>query len=451
MLSIGPGVDGDPAALVQALSDADDGDIIMLGAGVFVLTRPLEITSDIELIGEAARDTQFVQERNQSVFDVEGASLTLRDLTLMSTYGTEEREPHPLLAAVGATIELSDVVRTGGSRCGARGESNVTIIGSEARDNDSGFIFDDFTIAHVTNSMAIANADTGFGWVRRSTGSASGNIAAGNIFGYYFDGRADPELTMNIAQDNHESGFVFKGAALPTATQNQALSNAYGFSVEDSAAPTLNDNAATDNSEAGFLFRDISAGVLNDATVSGNGAPVIVGARANPEIVGDFPVVEGFGLDEVPTPTPSTCPSGYVVADSARCKRVLGPAQVRCGEGRPTADGCSYDSNPIQRQSCSVPYLLYRADSDDPTTLGGTGTCAWFDNAGSCPPGDVYNPTNAAGAFYTHPCRRAPDVELSCNVGRLVESVCVQTYSGSLSCNAGVLQGRECVEFVARS
>ena len=466
-----PTGDDDSQLLQDALNTVVGGGTVRLGAGVFDLDQALIVRLDVEVVGAGQGKTVLTRSDAGGIFDVNGVDFGLHDVTISSTFVTEAEERTPLLDIANSTVNIRQVTVEQAPGTGAwmdsvigqvaessfndsgwiglwvAGESLLEVVNSEARNNGDGFVFDEDAVADVSGNRAMDNEGVGYWWDGNAAGTAQDNEAHGNLWGFYSTQSSAPVLVANLAEDNSEAGFGFGNSSAATANDNSANNNTHGFYIDGDASPTLSGNRAVKNSDAGFAYYGNSGGVLANATSTGNGVEFFFDEQAAPEVINGETPGSALGTSSAATGSgASTCPPEFS-ANAARCVRVLGSPQLACAQGVLQGSGCAVDTPAFSEQSCTEPYLLFLAEAGDPTLRGLTGTCAYFDNGGVCPAGDVYNPQTPSGELFSHPCKQVPLVVFGCDSGTLVGDVCRTTTAATTRCTAGTLAGSECVEY----
>lgn len=465
---------GDDSGLVQAAVDAAEGATVMLGPGVFEFDRHVTIDGDVTIVGSGTGTTVLQRANDGAVFIADGSNLSLRAMTVTSTFVTDAEERDPLVEVQNSSLEMEDVLIERAPGTGlwifastatvtdsafsdngwiglwSLGNTELTITSTAANGNEDGFVFDEFTVVDISQSQANGNSGAGYWWDGSASGDAQQNDAIDNGFGFLTSGNSSPTLVSNFAEGNSEVGFGFRESATAIARSNEAAGNTQGFYVDGEATPTLVDNVAVKNTDGGFAWFDEAGGSLVGAVTSGNGNDLYVEETASPEILDNSDEPEAVEPTPAPTASPADdgarCPSDFVVANG-QCERFVGSPQLSCNEGQLIAGACAIDVAATPQESCDAPYLLYQAEAGDPTLPGLQGTCAWFDSAGTCPAGDVYNIDAGGGERFTHPCKHPSQVTYACDAGALVGDVCRRTVAPFTVCSSGTLVGDACVEY----
>ncbi|MFC6618907.1 right-handed parallel beta-helix repeat-containing protein [Deinococcus radiophilus] len=218
-----------PGAEVTALmSAADQGGRVTLARGVYLLSQPLELTLDTELIGQGADQTYLIGSQGQSAISVRDSRLLLRDLSVLWN-GTSPGQAVRIDRGhfQGESIVLSggrenDADRSQGSglwlRAGALGE----VSGSSLVRNAIGISVTEDSRVVLTDSDLRANRFAGALLDGRSSGTISGSrIEGNNEDGVVIGGEATPELQGNRIRGNGQRGVEISGAATPTLRGNQ--------------------------------------------------------------------------------------------------------------------------------------------------------------------------------------------------------------------------------------
>ncbi|RTR22595.1 right-handed parallel beta-helix repeat-containing protein [Deinococcus radiophilus] len=295
-----------PGAEVTALmSAADQGGRVTLARGVYLLSQPLELTLDTELIGQGADQTYLIGSQGQSAISVRDSRLLLRDLSVLWN-GTSPGQAVRIDRGhfQGESIVLSggrenDADRSQGSglwlRAGALGE----VSGSSLVRNAIGISVTEDSRVVLTDSDLRANRFAGALLDGRSSGTISGSrIEGNNEDGVVIGGEATPELQGNRIRGNGQRGVEISGAATPTLRGNQIEGGQFSIGVGGSAQPTLLDNTLTGAADTALLYRTQAGGTAEGNTIEGTQTGIRVSEAAAPTLRGNrIQASRGEGLN----------------------------------------------------------------------------------------------------------------------------------------------------------
>ena len=173
---IQPGTGDDTAVLQTALNAVHPSGVLQLGPGTFELDDELVVRLDIELVGAGEQLTFLTRADSGSILNVRRATFGLSDVTLSSSFVTDEEQRFPLLQVassrvtvervtilsapgagawmedVGGTVVDSTFTSNGWIGLWVLGDSTLSLVGNTATDNQDGFIFDEQTFVDLARS-----------------------------------------------------------------------------------------------------------------------------------------------------------------------------------------------------------------------------------------------------------------------------------------------------------
>ncbi len=250
---------GDAGSLEEAARLVQPGGAIQLEAGTYRLERPLELTTDLRLIGAGMDKTRLVADGEGFVLRVAGTGrYEIRGITLEHV-----GENWANVLEVAWENVLIEQCRFVGGKWDStyRGGAGLWIHGQ--------------SWALVRECIAEENAR----------------------FGIEVSEQAQPTLEKNLCRNNEGSGVLYFGNSAGLARENTCEGNEYhGIQVGKQAQPTLENNLCRNIEQVGILYFGSSAGVARENTCEGNKDDGIwVSGTAKPSLEGNFCRVNAAG------------------------------------------------------------------------------------------------------------------------------------------------------------
>ncbi len=236
----GPGIspsDDDQTTLQAALIEAQDGDVVELGSGIFTLTDVLEVTgkSDLTIRGQGMDETVL----DFSGQTVGGAGLDLTNMTRVVV------EDLAIMDAQGNGLRIngSDGVVVRNVRAGWTNESDT--------ENGKYAIYPvQSSNVLVEGSEALNSSDAGFYMGQVTNGIMRNNVARGNVAGFEVENSVNCEVYDNLAEDNTGGILVFELPGLPM----------------NGAGTLVRDNIARENNRGNFGEPGSTVGLIPAGT-----------------------------------------------------------------------------------------------------------------------------------------------------------------------------------------
>lgn len=271
---------GDYATLNEAMLAVPEGSRIVLDAGSFVLSDPIDRTASVTLEGAGMDATEVsCAAPGYAMHLGGGGSFIVRNLTLRHE-GNAEAD---VLWVDEGEVELGGVRASGAVSSGddalhagvrLSGSASGAIFSCEVTGNNlDGIQLEDEASVTVEDSTCSDNVQNGIHFRDGSSGTVKRSFCSGNgLNGIVVTGTASAAIEDNTLDGNAESGLVYFSAGSGTARNNDVMNNVlHGISVNDDAQPTLEDNVCSANEEDGIVFFERSAGTAQGNTCSGNG------------------------------------------------------------------------------------------------------------------------------------------------------------------------------------
>jgi len=214
---VSPDGQGDFARLEDALAKAKAGAVIHVNAGIHRLSRPVDVTVPMRLVGDG-RSSVIVGDGEGHVLRFTGKGpYEMHDLAIEHQGGRWAR----VIVVEGAEVDFRGLKVSGGVRDAAakRGGEGLLLLGD-------------------------------------ASGTVTGCEFSGNaLHGVKLAGKAHPLLEGNTSLKNGKGGMVWFEESGGTARANTCSSNGqYGMAVVDKAAPKLVGNACADNRRGGLYL-----------------------------------------------------------------------------------------------------------------------------------------------------------------------------------------------------
>lgn len=271
--------EGDYEYLDDALSNAEDGEIIFLQPGDFFLDKGRTFTKSITLIGAGIEHTSIsAYEVEDYVLKYEGTGpLRLQDLTIYLDMDDAQCRDVFIQTCGSSQIE----------RCQFKGASSTSILfgggleingnaSSSIRDclfqlNGFGLIVKEQASAEIQGCIGQLNQHSGL-LLQSSMGKTFQNSFNFNrMHGILVQKEAKPLLENNTCSANQGSGVVFCNNAGGKVIENSCDENNFdGISVNDSANPTLLENGCYWNRNCGVSYHGNSTGTAQKNRCQGN-------------------------------------------------------------------------------------------------------------------------------------------------------------------------------------
>jgi hypothetical protein len=216
-LLVSPDGTGDFVRLEDAVAKAKPGALIRLAPGLHRLSKPLDITTAVRIVGDG-KSAVIVGDGEGHVLRFVGKGpFELHDLSVEHQGGRWAR----VIVVEDGDVDFRGIRVSGGVRDAAarRGGEGLLLLGNAA--------------GTITGSEFTGNA----------------------LHGVKLAGRAHPLLDGNGARSNGKGGIVWFEDASGTARANTCTANGqYGMAVVDRAAPKLVANVCVDNLRGGLYL-----------------------------------------------------------------------------------------------------------------------------------------------------------------------------------------------------
>lgn len=285
---------GDYPNLQAAVNGVEEGGIISLAPGDYLLDRPLVINRSVQLEGSGMDVTRILCYAEENVATIEGdIQFSAADLTFQH----KEKDWADVVVVMGGEVEFTNCRFTGGYRqpetslggsglC-LLGNSTARVRGCEVYSNGRhGIEVEVYARATIEASHCSQNRLAGIIFSENASGSARGNRCMQNFTGILLSGNVCPTLEENYCANSRSSGITFAGNSSGLARQNQCEANQFhGISVIDEASPILEENTCARNKRDGISFSGTSSGKATGNQCSNNGRfGLSVNEQANPNI-----------------------------------------------------------------------------------------------------------------------------------------------------------------------
>ncbi|MBL7063797.1 MAG: right-handed parallel beta-helix repeat-containing protein [Anaerolineae bacterium] len=238
---------GDYSTLEEALEEAPEEAIVILGPGTYHLERGLDLSKPLRLVGAGMDRTEIVSEAEGYVLRFSGdGPFAVADITFRHEGG---------MAADVVVVQGGGVAF---ARCRFTGA-----VRAETEEVRAGLRFQGSTAGVMQDCVAEGN----------------------DSFGVVVEGQAQPVLEGNLCRENTRSGILYSDSGAGVARQNECTDNGYhGISVNDQAEPTLEENVCADNEQTGIVYFESTGGVARGNECTGNGVGIGVGEHAAPTL-----------------------------------------------------------------------------------------------------------------------------------------------------------------------
>lgn len=291
---ISPDGSGDYPGLQEALEHVEEGEVIVLAPGDYILDQPLEIEHSYHLEGAGMDVTRIICYEEENVITING------DLHLIATgiaFQHKGKAWADVVVALGGEMEFSRCRFTGGMRQAETrlGGSGLCLLGNargqvrqcEIYGNGGhGIEVSDWAQALIEENQCSQNRLSGIIFSGNAEGKSHRNYCKQNFTGILVSGTAHPTLESNTCSNNRSSGITFAGSSSGIGLTNHCEQNQFhGISVIDQADPILEDNVCSNNKRDGISFSGASSGAARHNQCCNNGRfGLSVNEQANPLI-----------------------------------------------------------------------------------------------------------------------------------------------------------------------
>jgi len=287
---------GDVATLEEAVERCADGGVIRLPAGVYRLSRPLQITKAVQLLGDGIDATRVVCDEEGYVVKISGSKFTARGISF-EHYGSQWADV-AVIDSASVTIEScrfrGGVVDAendrGGDGLWARGTTVGTVQGCVFIQNAGGIHIADISDLLLEGNTCEGNQQDGIAYSDKAGGTAQNNACRNNGYhGIAVHGQAQPTLEGNACEGNQQYGITYSDKARGTARNNVCRNNGYhGIAVQGQAQPTLEGNTCEGNQHSGIGYFENAGGTARNNVCRNNGYHGIgVHGQAQPTLEGN--------------------------------------------------------------------------------------------------------------------------------------------------------------------
>jgi parallel beta-helix repeat protein len=249
----------DSLQLAEAVQRAPDGATILLGAGTYRLTEPLDIRKSLRLVGAGMDETEIVS-------DVEGYAVRFSGKGPFAAEGITFRHEGTAVADVvviqGGEVSFARCRFSGplsewgeGARVGLRLQRETTGIVRDcvSTGNYTAGILVEGQSQPALESNTCTDNGGGIAYFESTGGTARQNRCSGNEVGISVNEHARPTLEGNVCSANTTFGIHYLGQAGGLARQNECARNWVGIFLTGSAGPSMEDNDCHDNAYADIL------------------------------------------------------------------------------------------------------------------------------------------------------------------------------------------------------
>lgn len=280
------------ASLQEAVDAVPPGSTIVLEAGTYHLTQPLDVYRALKLLGVGMDQTEVISDAGGYVVHFAGPGPFAAQNV---TFRHEGEVAADVLVVQGGEVDLRSCRFAGAwrasgeaARAGLRllGQTSGLVEDCEFVDNASiGIWLADRAQPTLVRGLFTGNEMVGIAYQGDAGGMARHNECMGSrVAGIQVEGQAQPTLEENSCVGNG-SGIVYLDEAGGTARGNECLVNgSSGISVGNQAGPVLEENLVNSN-QYGIVFAGSEGGVARRNQISENTVGLLIGENAHPELV----------------------------------------------------------------------------------------------------------------------------------------------------------------------
>lgn len=221
------GIGWDSAARV------DPAQTIILAAGTYTLSRPLELTQLVQLVGEGIDQTEVTSAAPGYTVRFAGqGAFSAKALTFRHTGEAEAA----VVVVQGGEVSFSRCRFSGATYAGTdvsvaglriEGDTVGVVKDCVAEGNDrNGILVRDRAQLTLEGNRCTENRGAGIAYWDDAGGLARQNVCTKNQdFGIVLFGRAQPTLEQNCCTENNGAGIAYEGSSAGVARQNDCSRN----------------------------------------------------------------------------------------------------------------------------------------------------------------------------------------------------------------------------------
>lgn len=255
-----------PSNVEQLIELMRKGGRVEIPAGEYVLTEPLTLDNDVELIG-AGRDKTFITSNTgDEVLKFKAAKKFSASGISFKHTGTNSAN---VIQIIDGRIDISDCsfIGTADATGGGVGlwltsSTSGTVKNSIIENNRWGIQINNAAHPNLEGNTIRNNKELGISYFEATGGTAKGNFIENNgLVGISVEGSASPRLELNIIRNNRINESTGTGIAYYNNTQTggRAIKNTIegsydGIAVEGIATPRLEENTLKDNERWGIII-----------------------------------------------------------------------------------------------------------------------------------------------------------------------------------------------------
>ena len=271
-----------PSNVEQLIELLRKGGRVDIKAGRYVLTDPLTLDNDVELIGEGSDNTFIVSSTGDNVLKFQGpAKFTASGISFEHTGNSAAN----VIDVADGEINFSNcnfigTANTTGGGVGLwlTGSTTGVVKNSSIKNNRLGIQINNEAKPNLEGNTIRNNKEIGISYFENAGGTAIGNRVENNEgIGISVEGSASPRLEQNIVRNNRVSEEIGTGIAYynNTNTGGIAIKNTIegsydGIAVEGVATPRLEGNLLKDNNRYGIIIVVPASPELVDNEFIGN-------------------------------------------------------------------------------------------------------------------------------------------------------------------------------------
>ena len=230
--------------LAEAILHAPEGETILLSAGTYYLTEPLDIRKPIHLIGAGMYQTEIVSETSDYVVRFSGdGPFIIEEIT----FRYKGSNPADVVIVESGEFSFSHCLFTGAIYVKGRGDHAGLFVQGNATGS-------------VQESKAIDNRDA---------------------FGIFITGNAVVNLEANDFSGNY-AGVAYYQDAMGEVQHNNFTQNDVGIVISSRAAPIVEDNTFTYNELACISYFEMASGAARRNQCSNSNVGILIFGQASP-------------------------------------------------------------------------------------------------------------------------------------------------------------------------
>lgn len=275
-------------SLEAAIQNAFPGAEIRIPAGTYQLSRPLNLTQPISLIGTGHQQVVLQCAAGGHVLQLDCDGLLKLEGISFEHQGSQDA--HVVKIAQG-NVEISKCAFRGSIGLNGAGLLFLASSGGTVRESlfegcAIGVLVDGDSAPLLQGNICRNNSRSGITYLGSAGGEARQNECSKNVNGIFVGERAGPVLEGNVCFENSKHGIRCSVHSQPMVRKNTCrLNGTSGISVDKEARPTLEENTCDQNLFAGIRCLDTSRPIARRNLCQNNQyCGIYVGEQAEPTL-----------------------------------------------------------------------------------------------------------------------------------------------------------------------